>query len=65
MEQAHGASPLTLVLFTAGMAAPRRDAPMALAPGMCELLVDQFRRITTAASAARANFYVCSRSISG
>lgn len=51
-------SPLTVVLFTAGLAAPRRDAPMALAPGMCELQVNQFRRITTAASVARANFYV-------
>ena len=50
--------PLTLVLFTAGMAAPRRDAPMGLMPGMCELVVDQFRRVATAASAARANFYV-------
>jgi hypothetical protein len=51
-------SPLTVVLFTAGLAAPRRDAPMALAPGMCELLVNHFQRITVAASAARANFYV-------
>ncbi|HEX9368047.1 MAG TPA: hypothetical protein VF921_15560 [Vicinamibacterales bacterium] len=51
-------SPLTVVLFTAGLAAPRRDAPMALAPGMCELLVNQFRRITTVASLARANVYL-------
>jgi hypothetical protein len=50
--------PLTVVLFTAGLAAPRRDAPMALAPGMCELLVNDFRRITVSASAVRANFYV-------
>ena len=40
------------------MAAPRRDAAMALAPGMCELVVDQFKRITAAASAARASFYM-------
>lgn len=51
-------SPLTVLLFTDGLAGPRRDAPMALAPGMCELLVDQFHRITVTASAARANFYV-------
>ncbi|MEW5982843.1 MAG: hypothetical protein AB1806_10795 [Acidobacteriota bacterium] len=51
-------SPLTMVLFTAGMAAPRRDAPMALAPGMCELLVEHFRRITVTAAAARANLYL-------
>ena len=32
---------------------------MGLMPGMCELVVDQFRHVTTAASAAaRANFYV-------
>jgi len=57
-EQPRRSSPLTLVLFTAGMAAPRRDAPMGLMPGMCELVVDQFRLVATAASAARANFYV-------
>lgn len=51
-------SPLTLVLFTAGMAAPRRDAPMALAPGMCELLVDHYQRISATAGFARANFFV-------
>jgi hypothetical protein len=56
--QAGRASPLTVVLFTAGLAAPRRDAPMAVAPGMCELQVNQFRRVTTAASVSRANFYV-------
>jgi hypothetical protein len=52
------AAPVTLVLFTAGLAAPRRDAPMGLQPGMCELPVEQFRRVATAAGAARANFYV-------
>lgn len=56
--QAGRGSPLTVVLFTAGLAAPRRDAPMALAPGMCELQANQFRRVTTAASVSRANFYV-------
>jgi hypothetical protein len=56
--QAGRFSPLTVVLFTAGLAGPRRDAPMALAPGMCELPVTHFQRITAAAGAARANFYV-------
>jgi hypothetical protein len=51
-------SPLTVLLFTAGMAAPRRDAPMALGPGMCELLVNHFEQITEAAAMARASFYV-------
>jgi len=51
-------APLTVVLFTAGLAAPRRDAPMALAPGMCELLMHHFERITVTAGAARANVYV-------
>jgi hypothetical protein len=51
-------SPLTIVLFTAGLAAPRRDAALAEAPGMCELLVNHFQRITVAAGAARANFFV-------
>jgi hypothetical protein len=31
---------------------------MGLMPGMCELVVDQFRRVAAAAGAARANFYV-------
>jgi hypothetical protein len=57
-EQGTRTTPLTLVLFTAGLAAPRRDAPMGLAPGMCELPVDQFKHVATAASAARANLYV-------
>lgn len=51
-------SPLTVVLFTAGLAAPRRDAAMAEAPGMCELLVSHFQHVTIAAGAARANFFV-------
>jgi hypothetical protein len=51
-------SPLTLVIFTAGLAAPRRDAPMGMMPGMCELEVDKFRHVAAAAGAARANLYV-------
>jgi len=57
-SQAGRSSPLAAILFTAGLAAPRRDAPMALAPGMCELLVTHFQRITVTAGAARANVYV-------
>jgi hypothetical protein len=51
-------SPQTLILFTGGLAAPRRDAPMGILPGMCELQVDQFRKVAAAATAARVNAYV-------
>ena len=57
-DQAGRSTPVTVVLFTAGLAAPRRDAPMARAPGMCELPVTHFQMISAAAGAARANFYV-------
>ena len=57
-QQGTPSSPQTLILFTAGLAAPRRDAPMGLQPGMCELVVDLFRHVASAASAARANVYV-------
>lgn len=57
-SQAGRSAPLTVAVFTAGLAAPRRDAPLALAPGMCELLVNHFQRVATAAGAARATFYV-------
>jgi hypothetical protein len=56
--QAARTSPLTVVLFTAGLAGPRRDAPMALGPGMCELLVNHFERITALAGASRADFFL-------
>ncbi len=56
--QAGRQTPLTVVLFTAGLAAPRRDAPMAMAPGMCELTVNHFQLISAAAGAARSNFYL-------
>jgi VWFA-related protein len=49
----------TNVLFvTSGMAGPRRDAALTLAPGMCELTVDMFAQVGAAAGAARATFYV-------
>jgi hypothetical protein len=57
-EQPAPHSPLTVLLFTAGLAAPRRDAPMALGPGMCELLVNHFDAIKEATGVARAGFYL-------
>ena len=51
-------SPATIVFFTAGLAGPRRDAPMTMAPGMCELPADLFRQIGVLAAGARARFYV-------
>jgi hypothetical protein len=57
-SQGARSSPLTVVLFTAGLAAPRRDAPIALGPGMCELLVNHFERISALAGVARADVFV-------
>ena len=51
-------SPQTLVVFTAGLAGPRRDAPMGVQPGMCELEVDLFRQVASTASAVRANVFI-------
>ena len=49
----------THVLFiTSAMAGPRRDAVQALAPGMCEVTVDMFARVGTAAGAGRATVHV-------
>jgi VWFA-related protein len=48
----------TVMFFSSGMAGPRRDAVITLAPGMCELTVDMFAALGAAAGAARANFYV-------
>lgn len=50
--------PMTVMFVTSALAAPRRDAVSALAPGMCELQESLFRRVATAAGAARARFYV-------
>jgi hypothetical protein len=49
---------MTVMFITAALAAPRRDAVTALAPGMCELSEHLFRRVAVAAGAARAQFYV-------
>lgn len=50
--------PMTMMFVTAALAAPRRDAVSALAPGMCELSENLFNRVATAAGAARAQFYM-------
>ena len=52
------AEPMSVMFVTAALAAPRRDAVTALAPGMCELSEHLFARVGVAAGAARANFYV-------
>jgi hypothetical protein len=48
----------TVLFFTSAMAAPRRDAAITMAPGMCELTVDMFAQLGAAAGAGRATFYV-------
>ncbi|MGB2714932.1 MAG: hypothetical protein WBC51_12180 [Vicinamibacterales bacterium] len=50
--------PVTVLFVTLGLAAPRRDAPMMMAPGMCELTTDMFQQVGAAAARARAQFYV-------
>jgi VWFA-related protein len=50
--------PTNVMFVTSGMAGPRRDAAIALAPGMCELTVDLFRQVGAAVGAARTIFYV-------
>ena len=50
--------PATVIFITAGLAAPRRDAPAMMAPGMCELTRELFEQVGVAAGAARAQFYV-------
>lgn len=51
-------TPVTIMFITGGLAAPRRDAPVTMAPGMCELTASMFAEVGVAAGAARANFYV-------
>ncbi|MBA2304841.1 MAG: hypothetical protein H0W08_19725 [Acidobacteria bacterium] len=46
------------MFITAGLAGPRRDASVSMAPGMCELRAELFREVGIAAGAARAQFYV-------
>ena len=60
LDSQHGIreTPLTVMFITGGLAAPRRDAPISMAPGMCELRQELFREVGEAAGAARAHFYV-------
>ena len=60
LDAQHGIreTPLTVMFITGGLAAPRRDAPVSMAPGVCELRQDLFREVGEAAGAARAHFYV-------
>ena len=50
--------PATVIFITSGLAPPRRDAPMTMAPGMCELRSETFVQVGIAAGAARARFYI-------
>jgi len=51
-------APTNILFVTSGMAGPRRDSAVTLAPGMCELTVDMFNQVGAAAGAARTMFYV-------
>lgn len=50
--------PAIVMFITSGLAAPRHDAPVTLAPGMCELRAELFDQVGVAAGAARAHFYI-------
>jgi hypothetical protein len=51
-------APTTIVFMTTGLAGPRRDAPMSMAPGQCELRIELFQQAGLAAARARAHFYI-------
>jgi len=51
-------APSIIAFLTGGLAAPRRDAPAMMAPGMCELRLDAYREVGDAAGHARAQFYI-------
>jgi hypothetical protein len=55
---AGGEGPTTLLFMTASLYGPRRDNPMTMAPGMCELTPEHFQRLGRAAASARAHFYI-------
>jgi VWFA-related protein len=55
---APGEAPRVVIFVTSALAAPRRDAPIMLAPGMCELTTDDFQHVGTAVGAAHAHLYV-------
>jgi VWFA-related protein len=60
LDSTHGIreSPVSILFVTGGLAAPRRDAPVTLGPGMCELRTELYTHVGVAAGAARAQFYV-------
>lgn len=51
-------SPTTVMFFTTSLSGPRRDAPVSMAPGRCELKAELFQQVGIAASNARAQFYL-------
>ena len=51
-------APTIVVFLTAGLAPPRRDAPVTMAPGMCELPLELYRDVGEMAGRARAQFYL-------
>jgi hypothetical protein len=51
-------APTVVMMVSAGLAGPRRDATMLRAPGMCELSTDVFQQLGVAAAAPRAQMYV-------
>jgi VWFA-related protein len=51
-------APTTVMFITSGLAGPRRDAPLAMAPGQCELRTELFQQVAVAAAGARAHVYV-------
>jgi VWFA-related protein len=53
-----GVGPTAVLFVSSGLAAPRRDAPMTMAPGMCELTTEHFAQVVKATASARASFYV-------
>jgi hypothetical protein len=55
---AGGEGPTTVLFVSTSMYGPRRDAPVMLAPGMCELTTQHFQRVGNAAARARAHFFV-------
>jgi hypothetical protein len=55
---AGGEGPTTLLVFSASMYGPRRDAPARLPPGMCEISVRDFDNVAYKAARARAHFFV-------
>lgn len=51
-------APTTVVFITTSLTGPRRDAPMSMAPGQCELRIELFQQVGISAASARAHFYV-------